>query len=298
MVDLVEKLDLGDLLSDAGLQYSPGDNFEHVYQALSLNSAHSTIAKTLEDRIRNYFLQIQIPPTATLYDRLLLSLRPKDLIATFNWDPLLVQAFKRNRGVCVLPRILFLHGNVDCGACERHLTKGFLEHSCDTCGRPMSPVPLLYPIAQKNYDRDPFIRNEWDELRDVLTEAYLLTIVGYAAPESDVEAKDLMLSAWADNGARELAEIEIVDIKPEREVEQTWKPFIVRQHYSIWEELQWLFAHPRRTCDHFAMASLQQHPCHETPLTTTDNLAELQAFIAPLLAEEAGQEAHGTPFPC
>ncbi|MHA1748548.1 MAG: hypothetical protein ACTSXN_02865 [Promethearchaeota archaeon] len=33
----------------------------------------------------------------TIYDYLILSLRKKDVIATFNWDPLLVQAAWKNR---------------------------------------------------------------------------------------------------------------------------------------------------------------------------------------------------------
>jgi hypothetical protein len=35
---------------------------------------------------------MEIPDHVTLYDELLLTLRSKDLIATFNWDPLLLQA--------------------------------------------------------------------------------------------------------------------------------------------------------------------------------------------------------------
>ena len=45
--------------------------------------------------IHDYFHSLRIPPTPTLYDHLLLALRKKDVVATFNWDPLLLQAAKR-----------------------------------------------------------------------------------------------------------------------------------------------------------------------------------------------------------
>lgn len=48
-------------------------------------------------------MEIQIPERPTIYDQLLLNLRPKDLIATFNWDPLISQAYKRNKDEFDLP---------------------------------------------------------------------------------------------------------------------------------------------------------------------------------------------------
>lgn len=62
----------------------------------------------------------KIPCKLTGYDFLIMSLTAKDLIVTFNWDPLLVQAvgrikFNFNTNI---PKIVFLHGNVAVGYCE------------------------------------------------------------------------------------------------------------------------------------------------------------------------------------
>ncbi len=298
MTDLVEVTGIEELLRRSGVDYRRGQNFEEIYERLKKDSLSAATATEIEERIRMYFASIIIPPQATLYDKLLLSLRPKDLIASFNWDSLLAQAFKRNRFLKELPRIAFLHGNVDAGVCVEHRQKGFLEHSCSVCGRPLAPVPLLYPIGEKDYETDPFIRNEWVELRVELQEAYILTIIGYAAPKSDVAAKDIMLRAWKANESMELAEISIVDIKPEAELEETWSSFFVRHHYGISTTPHWLFSHARRSCDHFAMATLQLQPCHDNPLPATSDLSALHTWVAPYIAEEIALREHGTPFPC
>ncbi len=257
MADLVELAGLKGLLQEAGVSYAPGENFEIIYERISADPDKSNLARTVEAQIRDYFSAIVIPDRATLYDKLLLSLREKDYIGSFNWDPLLAQAYKRNRHLRELPHILFLHGNVDAGACVEHRQRGFLEHSCPQCRRPLDPVPLLYPIGVKNYESNPFIRNEWAELRAAIEDAYILTIYGYAAPASDMAAKEIMLAAWKANQSLELAEIDIVDIKPRAEVEATWRPFFVRTHYGVSTTASWLFQHARRSCDHFAMATLQ-----------------------------------------
>src|SRR5256884_3490625 len=49
----------------------------------------------------------------------------------------------------------------------------------------------------------------------------MLTIFGYAAPATDVEAVDLLLRGWGDNPTFELAQVNIVDIKPEEELRKT-----------------------------------------------------------------------------
>jgi hypothetical protein len=298
MADLVELTGLKGLLQEASLSYAPDENFENLYERISADRSKSNLAAAIEAQLREYFSAVVIPDRVTLYDKLLLSLREKDYIASFNWDPLLAQAYKRNRHLSGVPRILFLHGNVDAGACVEHRQKGFLEHSCPQCGRLLDPVPLLYPIGTKDYESDPFIRNEWAELRAAIEDAYILTIYGYAAPASDVAAKELMLGAWKANESLELAEIDIIDIKPRAEVEATWRPFFVRTHYGVSTTASWLFRHARRSCDHFAMATLQQRPCRENPLPVTDRLGTLHEWAAPLIAQEIALRDEDAPFPC
>ena len=48
-----------------------------------------------------------IPDDVTLYDYLVLSLTDKDAIISFNWDPFLVQAYRRNIDVGNLPQLIF-----------------------------------------------------------------------------------------------------------------------------------------------------------------------------------------------
>lgn len=168
----------------------------------------------MEERIRAYFGELALPDAATAYDELLLCLRAKDLIATFNCDLLLPYAYARNRLLGELPRMVFLHGNVAVGVYLRDRVKGFVSEQCMKCGKPLARTRLLYPIEQKDYASDPFIAAEWDELSRTLEHAYLLTVFGYAAPESDAEAKRMLGKVWERNRTRELAQVEIVDIKP------------------------------------------------------------------------------------
>jgi hypothetical protein len=63
-----------------------------------------------------------------------------------------------------------------------------------------------------------------------MAEAYYVTVYGYSAPTTDVEARALLLKSWTDNPTRELAEIDIVDIRDPSEVRDAWSDFIVRTH--------------------------------------------------------------------
>jgi len=299
MADLASLTGISSLLREHGVRIV-SKGFELAYSRLATDPAMSDLVADIEQCVWDYFSGIKLPEEANLYDKLLLSLRDKDVIATFNWDPLLCKAFKRNRHVAVLPRILFLHGNVDLGACLEHRQKGFLEHSCPECGTRLRPYRLLYPVAEKDYEADPLIANEWAELRYALEDAYMITIVGYSAPTTDASAKRLLSDAWATNPTRDFGQITIVDTKKRRDVESTWEPFFVRQHYSILRHLDesYLFRHARRSCDHLAMATLQQSPCRDNPLPDTVMLDELQAFVRSLVREEEDRRMNGTPLPC
>lgn len=288
MNDLVETLQLSDFLRQHG--FDPGTNFEATYAAMYERADTAGVRTELEHRIRDYFSGLVLPQTPTLYDYLLLGLRAKDIIATFNWDPLLFQAYKRNLdvGVGSLPTWAILHGNVAIGTCHTDRRKGFLELRCDTCRSPFQPVPLLFPITKKDYTSDPLIRGEWDATAHHLQYGYLLTIFGYRAPDSDAAAIDLLRSPWLQNKWREFAEIEIVDIREREEVERTWKEFFVRNHYGIftdWRHLESL-RFPRRSCEAFFAASMQNDPWHENPIPMGMDLPELHRWLRPLLEEE------------
>jgi hypothetical protein len=298
MNDLIDVVGLRPILRDYGINDAIPD-FESFYDDLVSNTQDPGLRAQIEDRVREYFSSLQLPNEATLYDLLVLSLRGKDLIASFNWDPFLVQAYCRNSGTGELPEITFLHGNVEIGICRKDGIRGRLGNKCRVCQELLEPSRLLFPVKQKDYNADEYIRGEWERLRDFLKRAYYVTIFGYSAPKTDIEARSLMLEVWRENPTRELAQVDIVDIRPRKELEENWQDFFVRSHYGIQGSIShsWLFRYVRRSCEAFAMATLQSAPWKRNPFPKTKSLAELQNWICPLLLEEENQSFSGNPCP-
>ena len=297
MRNLVEVLNLQDLFERHQMRWK-GLNFEDVYDAISDDTSKAALRTELERRVWSYFTAIEIPESVTLYDELLLSLRGKDIIATFNWDPLLLQAYRRVADLGDMPSIVFLHGNVGIGYCEANKIKGAAGQRCSKCGKVLTPSPLLFPVRDKRYREHPFLAGEWAVLEAHLQDAFIMTIFGYSAPATDVNARDLLLKAWTANATRELAQIEIVDIRPRRDLEASWGDFIVRQHYGIARRLSntYSFHHPRRSCDALAGAILQLDPWSENKLRRYRNLSSLRRAIAPLITEEILLREQRRPF--
>jgi hypothetical protein len=296
MSNLIEVVGLNEVLEEYGYS-STQENFEAFYDKLATEGQNPELLSAIEEKIYDYFSGMELPDEPTLYDYLILSLRKTDVIATFNWDPFLAQAYRRNMHVTQPPNILFLHGNVEIGTCIAHGAKGFHYHNCNTCGKPLSPSKLLYPVKHKNYQADGFINNEWEELKDTLEHAYFVTVFGYSAPKTDIEAKTLLLDVWKNNPTKELAEIEIIDIQPKDKLLDNWRDFIIREHYSMCKDFfeSYLTFHPRRSCDAFAMATLQQSPWRENKLPKFSKLSELHEWIQPLLKEEEDDYFTGNP---
>ncbi len=296
MNNLIDLVALRPLIEGAGLS---GDieNFEAFYDDLVTTDRNPQLVNQIEAHIREYFAGMSLPDEATIYDYLILTLRKKDLIATFNWDPFLAHAYRRNMRITEPPHIAFLHGNVAIGVCTEHRRVGFSHQSCGICGAKLSPSKLLYPVKHKDYNSDLFIKSEWDILRSHLEDAYYVTIFGYSAPTTDVEAKQLMLDVWKKNPTLPLTEVNIIDIKSEEKLEKTWEDFLYTHHYGIYDDIRntILFRHPRRTCDAFAMATLQCAPWEDNPIPLIEDLAALQAWVAPLVAEEQRERFSGAP---
>jgi len=288
MGNFVEVVELGELLEENGIEHS-GKNFEELYSDLRVSQEHTELVSLLEARIYEYFSTMELPDRVTLYDEIVLSLRDKDLIATFNWDPFLPLAYKRNCHLRELPQIVFLHGCVAIGVCEKHREKGYMGDRCRTCDELLQPVKLLYPVREKNYRSDPFISNEWDVLESFLGRAYLFTIFGYSAPISDVDAVRLLKETWQSNRLKEVAQIDLINTTPPERLEKSWDEFFVRDHYGIHTEFRTtrLARFPRRTCDAFAAASLLCEPWAESRrLPKFERLEELQRWAQPLIDEE------------
>ena len=137
-----------------------------------------------------------------------------------------------------------------------------------------------------------------------LERTYYLTVFGYSAPQTDVEARELMLKDWKENGMLELAEVEIIDVKTPAELEENWDDFFVRHHYGIAPDIfgSYLFTHPRRSCDAFASATLMLDPWHDNRFPRFKTLKELHNWVRPLIQEEElydgeQKEFTGRPLP-
>lgn len=287
MADLVELLDLGPVLRNHNLSDIPS-NFEEVFATLYETDPGAAIVNEIESRVREYFDGLRLPDTATLYDRLILSLQPRDVIATFNWDPLLYLAYRRNIKIRRLPSLAALHGSVAVGVCEEHRMCGYLDHTCSTCAAPFAPSRLLYPIRRKNYQSDSFIAAEWDLLRSFFKKAYWITIFGYSAPSTDVEAVRLLTDMALANEAREIGNVEIIDIKSSEELYEKWTPFFVRSHYGIHSDFSTssLARNPRRTAETLWRRTQLLQPVGPAPFPETEDLSRLQAAAQALIADE------------
>jgi hypothetical protein len=297
MNDLVECVGIEDVIRKSG--HDPKNNFEAIYSQIYRDGKTAVLCE-IDAIIRKYFATLSLPDEPTIYDYLVLSLRPKDIIVTFNWDPPLPQTYKRWRHLGeVLPEMLFLHGNIDIGVDYDKHVFGFLSDE-PYAGRKLVPTKLLYPVEQKDYNADGFIAELWKMTTDYLAEAYYITIFGYSAPITDVEARALLLKAWKENPTRELAQLSIVDIREPSEVEKSWAEFIEGVHGGPSQDFSYnyLLRHPRRTCEAFASATLQQDPWREDPFPPLGaiSLTELEAWIKPLIQEESSGTLEGKPF--
>jgi hypothetical protein len=265
-------------------------NFEAFYDELASSRRNDDLRILIEKRVYSYFATLSLPQRPTIYDYLVLSLRQKDAIATFNWDPFLLQALLRNEVITRTrgPVPIFLHGNVMVGFCDKDSVLGIMGARCSHCGEPLGRSKLLYPVRHKDYTRDRFVKSQWDDLRRYLRTTYYLTIFGYSAPRTDVEAKGLMIDVWKANPTFQLAEVDIVDIKPADKLLENWKEFRCSHHYNITNSVfrSSLFLQPRRSCESLASASLMLRVWKDNPFPRFETIEELQEWLKPLIEEE------------
>lgn len=292
MNGFIESLGLTKLLSKIKI-FTNTHNLEDIFMELDTRSEQevdcANIKNELERIIFNYMAEYEIPDEPTVYDFLVLSLTDKDLIATFNWDPLLVQAYCRAMEYTTnLPFLVFLHGNVAIGYCEQDNVIGRIGLRCK-CGKLLKPIKLLYPIKKKNYNDDIAISKSWKELEQNLKRAYMVTIFGYSAPKSDVEAINAMKQAWGNAEKRSLEEIEFVDIRTEDEVIGPWRDFIHTHHYSYHKDFfsTALGRYPRRSCEAiFDMLMGCRFLDGDKGFKTNMTFQDINSKIMPLVKEE------------
>jgi len=246
MNNFVETLAIQNLIARTGLSFS-STNFEDIYTDIHQKPALKNIREELEEIVYDYFKGMELTDEPTIYDHLVLSLRNKDFIATFNWDPFLVQAIRRNGQRFKMPKTLFLHGNVEVGYCKKGHMMGSNGSYCHGCGEPLTRTQLLYPIGAKNYHRDEFISRQWATMTDLLKCAFMVSIFGYGAPTSDASAIAMLKDAWGSVDERNMEEFEVIDVRDEDDLRETWSPFIHTHHYRVENTFynSWIANHPR-----------------------------------------------------
>ncbi len=113
-----------------------------------------------------------------------------------------------------------------------------------------------------------------------------------------------MREVWSQNTTNTLAEVELIDVKPRDDLLASWQGFITRQHYITQKDFETSYCswHPRRSCEALAFATLQNDPWPDNWLPHFGTLAELQAWVGPIVEEEdrydedgAALTRHGLP---
>ncbi|MEO7214920.1 hypothetical protein [Mucilaginibacter sp.] len=228
-------------------------DFEKFYSLLVQHKEFEDQQQLIEKTIYQYFSELELPDQPTIYDYLVLSLRPKDVIATFNWDPFLYQAFVRNGKFTKTPGILFLHGTVSLGYSKEDKRAGPAGYYSKATKSYLDPIKLLYPVEKKDYNKDDFIRGQWEQIVLELKKAERITVFGYRAPDSDVEAIELLQKGWGTPDERAMEQFELIDVREEQEVKQSWNGFIHSHHYSYSTSFfdSSIARHPRRSVESY-----------------------------------------------
>jgi hypothetical protein len=149
MKGFIDKLGMQSIISSINLK-TTSDNLEDIYMEMYERGDCEPQRIQLEDAIEKYFCDFELPDVPTIYDFLLLSLTNKDLVATFNWDPLLVEAYGRcSRITDNLPQMAFLHGNIAVATCEEDMVLGSPYAVCSKCGRMLKKSTIAVPNKRK-----------------------------------------------------------------------------------------------------------------------------------------------------
>jgi hypothetical protein len=271
----------------------PEGDFESQYSWLKSQVKYAEELATVELRIKQYFEAMELPDHPTIYDYLVLGLRSSDVIGTFNWDPLLLQALDRNKGVCKLPDLRFLHGCVSYTTCDKHDVLGMEGQICPICRRKLITGLLLYPESDKDYTKDSCIKRDWERVQEAIEHSFHVTIFGYSAPATDYNARKILLDAWGDEASRGMCHVELIDIAAVDQLSKNWEPFIPYDHMMHVTDFfdssiaRW----PRRTFEWKRNASFYGLPSMDVGICKTESLQELQDWFRELgeLEDAEGQ---------
>ncbi len=254
MNGFMEKTGLVDEFPEDRDEIETTPNLESLFSKWHENPEKKALCDKLERTIQRYFSELE-PIGMNLYVKLLLSLTNRDVIATFNWDPLLSDSYKMlSREITHdLPRVLFLHGNVAMGYCLNCMRVGYLHDKCEKCGSAFVEMPLLYPIEHKNYNEDIYIRSAWKDLEKAIIHSTAITFFGYSAPKSDAAAIAMMKQAFSKDPLRNVVKYQLINIADESELRKNYGAFEVKQEQlSIVSSFydSFIARYPRRSADY------------------------------------------------
>ena len=299
MEGFIDKLGLSKVISNVNLK-TTSENLEAIYSELDSREDCKEVKKQLEEAIYYYFSDIEIPNEPTIYDFLILSMRSKDYIFTFNWDDLLIQAYVRMMKITTdLPQINFLHGNVGIKYCKKcHTVQLKYNTKCINCGKSFdkeSVPPLLFPVSNKDYTSNEYINKAWELFETQLRNASILTIFGYGAPSTDAAAVEIMTRAFKSKAEiRWYDRVEIIDIKNKSDIYDTWSKFIniVHNHGYIYDNFfdSIIAKYPRRSIEGYVKQYLESWWGKAT-VTLENNvnitsIRDLENVFQPLLENE------------
>jgi hypothetical protein len=267
----------------------PQGNFEATFSWIRKNGNFESQLSEIQKSIESYFQDLELPDHPTIYDYLVLGLRGKDVLATFNWDPFLMQAHKRNRKVAELPDIRFLHGCVAFATCTEHDILGEPFGECPECQCHLDSGRLFFPDEDKDYAQDALTYRDWEKVTAKLKKAFHLTVFGYSGPATDYNARKLLLDGWKQSPMQPISHAEIIDIKEKDILINSWGEFFPYSHYMIFRNFwdssvaKW----PRRTFEWKSSVSRYGIPVQDIGPLRTHSLNELQEWFGLLAATES-----------
>lgn len=293
MDNFIKNMGLENILEKCLIETN-SQNLEDIYSELYNKPKYKKELKALEKCIREDFEKFEIPDHMTIYDYLIISMRKKDLIASFNWDPLLIQAYSRMRQITTdIPDLVFLHGNVLAGFCEACNSYGHFKNRCQKCNDKYIKQPLLYPVKEKDYNSSPFIKEQWKKVKLFMEDSTVVTFFGYSAPKSDLEAINILKSIYNTDVIHSFDLIEIIDIKPKDELIRTWDSFVSLKHDHKPQYIKSFFnsilaEFPRRSIEGYTKRYFEgwwgegKYPISEK----TKSISDFKNEILPILEDE------------
>lgn len=245
-------------------------NLEKLFSKWNDAPERLNLRRRLENEIYEYMSNLR-PRGEDLYSKLLSGLTDRDVIATFNWDPFLAEAYEKVSISIThdLPRILFLHGNVAAGYCPECMKVGYIHEKCEKCGKDLVDMPLLYPVENKKYNENIYIRGAWEDLKKAVRHASMITFFGYSAPSSDAAAVNMMQEAFGKDPLRNMVEFQLINTGKENKLRSAYRAFGIKQnHMSIVASFfdSYIARFPRRSADYFfrnTMMCTPVYPCRK-----------------------------------